>query len=120
MGSAGTSNDERTDGGLGTVLRVRVELWLVVVMMALAFGAGILVTVLYEEPQDQAVVGTQLPSGQFTLAPPLTDDQISAGLPSGHPDVSGETGSPGGGKGDADAGDAGESAKDADASGGSK
>lgn len=94
MGSVATPQDEDRGTGLGALLRLHVELWLVVVMMALAFGAGIVVTALYEEPQDQAVVSTQLPSGQF-VAPPLSDDQISQGLPSGHPDISGETGAKG-------------------------
>jgi hypothetical protein len=95
MGSVATPQDEDRGTGLGALLRLQVELWLVVVMMALAFGAGIVVTALYEEPQDQtAVVGTQLPSGQL-VAPPLSDEQISQGLPSGHPDISGETGATG-------------------------
>ncbi len=93
MASATTQDDGRERAGIGAVLRLPVELWLVVVMMALAFGAGIVVTALYDEPQVQPVIGTQLPAGQVTLAPPLTDEQISQGLPSGHPDIAGETGS---------------------------
>ena len=116
MGSVATS-DEPRHGGLGTVLRVRVELWIVVVMMALAFGAGIVVTSLYQEPQDQAVIGTQLQNGGSVIAPPLTDDQISQGLPSGHPDISGETGAKGGDKADKGS-DETASGQDSDTSGG--
>ena len=118
MGSIETSDEPRGGGGLGTVLRVRVELWLVVVMMAMAFGAGILVTALYEEPQ-QPVVGVQQPGGQF-LAPPLTEDQIGQGLPSGHPDINGETGAKGGDQADKGSGEADASGQSADASGGTK
>jgi hypothetical protein len=63
------------------------------IFMALAFGAGIAVMVMYEEPQT--VVGVQQPVGQFPQAPPLTDEQIQGGLPTGHPDLSGGTGATG-------------------------
>lgn len=87
-------NDETgSRGGLGAVLRLQIELWLVVLFMALAFGAGILITALYEEPTSP-VVGIQDPTGQV-VAPPLTDDQIQGGLPSGHPDLGGATGATG-------------------------
>ena len=43
-----TSNDDGSRGGLGAVLRLQIELWLVVLFMALAFGAGIPITALYE------------------------------------------------------------------------
>ena len=118
MGSVATSNDEGREGGLGTILRVQVELWLVVVMMAMAFGAGILVTALYEEPQ-QPVVGVQQPGGQF-LAPPLTEDQIGQGLPSGHPDINGETGAKGGDQADKGSAGGDASGQSADASEGTK
>jgi len=93
MTSTGTPNDERRGGGFVEILRVHVELWLVVVFMALAFGAGIVVTALYEEPQAEPVVGVQ--TGEFPVAPPLSDDQIAGGLPSGHPDLGGATGATG-------------------------
>lgn len=86
----------RKSGGLGEILRVRVELWLVVLFMAMAFGAGILVKAI-SEPPAQPVVGTQVPG--TVIAPPLTDDQISAGLPSGHPDLSGSGGGQSGSQG---------------------
>jgi hypothetical protein len=92
MANDTTSGSGRStrDGGLGSVLRVHIELWLVVVFMALAFGAGIVVTALYQQPEQQSIVG--VPTGQVTLAPPLTDSQIQQGLPSGHPDINGTTG----------------------------
>ncbi len=77
--------------GIGTALRVRIELWLAAVFMALAFVGGVTIGMLAEQRQ-QPVVGvapvSQLPAGQFTSAPPLTDEQIQQGLPPGHPDLS--------------------------------
>lgn len=87
MASAATQ--ETTTGGLRAVLRARIQLWLVVVFMALSFGAGVLVTALYQaEPATQPVVGVQQP-GSFPIAPPLTDEQLQQGLPPGHPDIGG-------------------------------
>lgn len=94
MEDTDTTKDERPEGGFGSVLRVRIELWLVVVFMALAFGAGIVVTALYDEPAASSVVGIQGTTGSF-VAPPLTDQQIAGGLPSGHPGLSGATGATG-------------------------
>lgn len=88
----GPNDDTRSREGLGAVLRLQIELWLVVLFMALAFGAGILVTALYEEPST-AVVGGDT-TGQIT-APPLSDEQIQGGLPSGHPEIGGATGATG-------------------------
>ncbi len=97
MASAATHTDEVPNGGLRAVLRARIELWLVVLFMALAFGAGVLVTALYEEePATQPVVGVQQP-GSFPIAPPLSDEQLQQGLPPGHPDIGGATGPTGGG-----------------------
>lgn len=84
--------DEGRGSAFGEMLRVRVELWLVVVFMALAFGAGIVVTALYDEPAEP-VVGVSDTGGQ--IAPPLTDQQIAGGLPSGHPDLGAATGATG-------------------------
>ncbi len=94
MEDTDTTKDERPEGGFGSVLRVRIELWLVVVFMALAFGAGIVVTALYDEPAASSVAGIQGSTGSL-VAPPLTDDQIAGGLPSGHPGLSGATGATG-------------------------
>jgi hypothetical protein len=81
-----TDEDPR-ENGIAAFLRLRVELWLVVVFMALAFGAGILVTSLYEETDPAPVVGVQDPGMGFPIAPPLSDEQIQQGLPPGHPDL---------------------------------
>jgi hypothetical protein len=94
--------------GATAALRTRVELWIVLVFMVLAFGAGLTIGVLAQPEQGTAVgVGTgttQAPDNFGGLAPPLTDEQLQQGMPSGHPSVgdSGTTGSTGtdtGGKG---------------------
>ena len=84
-----TSNDDGSRGGLGAVLRLQVELWLVVLFMALAFGAGIPDHGPVRGPAATPVVGVQDPAGAV-VAPPLTDDRIQGGLPSGHPIRRGE------------------------------
>jgi hypothetical protein len=91
--SARETGGGRREAGVLEIARTKVELWLVVIFMALAFGAGIAVMVMYEEPQP--VAGVQQPVGQFPQAPPLTDEQIQGGLPTGHPDLSGGTGATG-------------------------
>ena len=100
MGTVATK--ERQPSGVSMLLRVPVSLWLVVALMAMSFGAGVIVRTLAEPTSQQAV-----PSSQFSqiLAPPLTDQQISQGtLPSGHPDLSGATqGGNGGGNGNGNA-----------------
>ncbi|MGE5225335.1 MAG: hypothetical protein ACM3OO_00495 [Planctomycetaceae bacterium] len=101
MGTVATK--QRQPSGVGLLLRVPVSLWLVVALMAVSFGAGVIVRTLAEPTSQQAV-----PSSQFSqiLAPPLTDQQLSQGtLPSGHPDLSGATqGGNGGGNGGASQG----------------
>jgi hypothetical protein len=87
MGTVATK--EPQPSGASMLLRVPVSLWLVVALMAMSFGAGVIVRTLAEPTSQQAV-----PSSQFSqiLAPPLTDQQISQGaLPSGHPDLSGSS-----------------------------
>lgn len=80
------------------LMRTSVSLWIVVVMMAMSFGAGVIVKAI-AEPTEAPVATTTLPAnpGQI-VAPPLTDEQIAGGVPSGHPDLSGD-GSGGGGNG---------------------
>ncbi len=80
-------------GGLGTALRLKIELWLAVVFMTLAFGAGVLVRGISEPPREPAV--GVAPAGMVPAAPPLTEDQLQQGLPQGHPDI----GAPDQGKG---------------------
>ncbi len=83
---------ERARGGLGVAMRTPIELWIAVIFMALAFVGGVTIGVLAEQ-REQPAVGvapvSQLPAGQFTAAPPLTEEQIQQGLPPGHPDLSG-------------------------------
>lgn len=83
MGTA--TMQERETTPFGALLRVPVSLWLVVVLMAMSFGAGVIVKTI-SEPATTATTTTQLPTDLGTVAPPLTDDQIAGGLPEGHPD----------------------------------
>jgi hypothetical protein len=103
-----TTKEARSDAdrsGVGSALRTRIELWIAMVFMVVAVGAGIAIGVL---AQGRApVVGiapagtTQVPGDSSMLAPPLTDEQLQQGLPSGHPTVgpTGSTGSGGNGGG---------------------
>lgn len=91
-----TEDRPRTDRreGFANAIHVEVQLWLAVLFMAVAFGAGVIVHAM-AAPQTSApaVVGTTGGgdvSGIF--APPLSDDQVSAGLPAGHPDIDGGSG----------------------------
>jgi hypothetical protein len=92
--SATASRGRSGSAGLGEVLRIRVELWLAVLFMALAFGAGMAVRVT-TEPPAAAPVSTTIGAGASEVAPPLTDAQIAAGLPAGHPDLASNGGSNG-------------------------
>lgn len=77
--------------GLASALRVEVQLWLAVLFMAVAFGAGVIVHAMAApQPAAPAVVGTA-GGGEVSgiFAPPLSDEQVSAGLPAGHPDIGG-------------------------------
>jgi hypothetical protein len=79
-------------------LRTRIELWLVVLLMVLAFGAGLTVGVIGQQEPRPSVGATTIGqgSGPLPVAPPLTDEQIQQGLPPGHPDLSGDQGTGGG------------------------
>lgn len=96
--SATASRGRSGSAGLGEVLRIRVELWLAVVFMALSFGAGMAVR-LTSEPPAAAPVATTIGADASQVAPPLTDAQIAAGLPAGHPDLA-ANGDPASGKSD--------------------
>lgn len=87
MGTATMRQTRGRQGAAGQLLRVPVQLWLAVVLMAMSFGAGVIVKAMAEPPAAPAI-GTQQPVGQI-LAPPLSDQQINGGLPSGHPDLTG-------------------------------
>jgi hypothetical protein len=94
-----TASRRTRSAGLSDVLRVRVELWLAVLFMALAFGAGMAVRVTTEPAAPTAAtIGTGV-AGISQVAPPLTDAQIAAGLPAGHPDLA-DGGNGGGSKTD--------------------
>ena len=95
--SSVTAKQHREPTGLGAVLRARVDLWLVVALMAMAFGAGVIVKTLAEPPAAPAISTQNGSVG--TLAPPLTDQQIQNGLPAGHPDLTGGGGGTGQGGG---------------------
>ena len=98
MGSIAMKGPSKA-GGLGAVAKVRIELWLVVIVMAMSFGAGVIVKSLSEPPATPAVSTTQT-GGLGTLAPPLTDQQIQNGLPADHPDyTNGDGGQGQGGQG---------------------
>jgi hypothetical protein len=86
-----TTQDRETTTPFGALLRVPVSLWLVVVLMAMSFGAGVIVKTI-SEPTTSAVTPTTLPTDFSTVAPPLSDDQIAGGLPEGHPDFTEEGG----------------------------
>lgn len=88
MGTVATKDRDSTP--FRSLLSVPVSLWLVVMLMAMSFGAGVIVKTIAEPSTTATTTTTQLPVGGGTLAPPLTDDQIAGGLPEGHPDLSGD------------------------------
>jgi len=92
-----TTQERETTTPFGALLRVPVSLWLVVVLMAMSFGAGVIVKTI-SEPTTSAVTAPALPTDFSTIAPPLSDDQIAGGLPEGHPDFTEEGGGQGGGQ----------------------
>jgi hypothetical protein len=99
--------------GFGTAMRTRIELWIAVIFMALAFVGGVTIGVLAEQ-REQPVVGVapagQVDTGGLPVAPPLTEEQLQQGLPSGHPDIAGTTDGSDGGKGSQDEGGGGRGA----------
>jgi len=104
MASA-TTNERRTAHVI-EALRTGIQLWLAIVFMALAFGSGLTIGVLADHSDSPAVGGAQtnqIPS-DFSVAPPLTDQQLQQGLPSGHPVVGAEQEGSGSGSGAQDSG----------------
>jgi hypothetical protein len=71
-----------------SALGLKIKLWVAIVFMAVAFTGGFLVRGLAQTstPVSPATT-TQLPAGQVQLAPPLTQQQLQEGLPSGHPGI---------------------------------
>ena len=99
MTSIATDEREEIRGGIGLALRTKIELWLVVVFMSLAFGAGITIGVIAQRA-DTPTIGVDQANtapANFGIAPPLTDQQLQAGLPSGHPAIGSDSGGTGGG-----------------------
>jgi hypothetical protein len=99
MASIATDEREGARGGIGLALRTKIELWLAVVFMALAFGAGITIGVIAQHTDTPTMGVTQVNQapGNFGVAPPLTETQIQQGLPTGHPAVDSDQGSSGSG-----------------------
>jgi hypothetical protein len=95
---------ERSSSPFIDLMRTPVSLWLVVVMMAMSFGAGVIVKAI-SEPTTPPSVQSSLPGIDPIVAPPLTGDEISGGLPSGHPDINSDgSGSASDGSGGGNAG----------------
>ena len=88
----------RRGGAAREVLRVPVHLWLVIVLMAMSFGAGVIVRTMAEPVVEQVAPPVQ-PQAGYPVAPPLTDEEIQQGLPTGHPGLTGATGATGAGAG---------------------
>lgn len=65
-------------------LRLKVELWVVVILMGVAFTAGVLARGSGSKPATDLNT-TFGQSG--VVAPPLDDQQIQGGLPQGHPPI---------------------------------
>jgi hypothetical protein len=80
--------------GIREVLRVRIELWIAVVFMAAAFGAGMAVNAV-SQPEPTPATASVDGGGVLPFAPPLTDQQLQGGLPPGHPDLNGDGGTSG-------------------------
>lgn len=67
--------------------RLRIELWLAVVFMAVAFAGGFFVRGLSTTQE-----ATNLPDTYRYQAPPLSEDQLQGGvLPAGHPSIPAST-----------------------------
>ena len=113
MSTTSNTQDEGRRAAFGGALRTRIELWIAMVFMVVAFGAGITIGVLAQKDEAPVVgtgtVGAQVPGDSSVLAPPLTDEQLQAGLPSGHPTLgpTGPTGTAGGGGGNGGGGNGG-------------
>ncbi len=94
----GTVSTNTRSTGFGAVARARVDLWLVVALMAMAFGAGVIVRTMAEPPVTPATSFGQTVNGGV-VAPPLTDQQLGQALPAGHPTLPGSEPTTAGGGG---------------------
>jgi hypothetical protein len=93
-----TGRSSGVHAGTRSALRVPIELWIALVFMVVAFSAGLTIGVLARSTDTAPVVGvgqtsTGIP-GQSVVAPPLSQDQLQQGLPSGHPSIGGSGQSP--------------------------
>lgn len=89
-------------------LRLNVELWLVIVIMAVSFAAGLLVGNLGGTTRDEPAPAVEVtPADVLPVAPPLTEEELQDELPPGHPPLGGATEAP-----EPDDGQAGGSGKD--------
>ena len=72
--------------GAGGVTKVRIEAWIAAVLMVVSFGAGFLIRGIVTEEQPATPIEQQVPGmpAGVVPAPPLTDDQLTGGLPEGH------------------------------------
>lgn len=75
-------------------LRVKIELWVAVALMALGFFGGVLIGGAGKSAPrvDQTPSTSEAPQGNF-VAPPLDENQLTGPLPSGHPTVGSGTSS---------------------------
>ena len=81
-------SEKTRSGGVGVALRTRIELWLAVVFMAIAFAAGFTIRAMSDPPPPQAPVADLAPAPLPPIfAPPLSDEQLQQGLPSDHPEL---------------------------------
>jgi hypothetical protein len=79
------------------VLRLPVRLWLLVVFMGLGFASGFVVGGLQdgrERPAVPAVANQGIPFSPGSFGPPLSEEQLTGGLPPNHPTVDPAAGAP--------------------------
>ena len=89
----GTKNQQKPP----SALTAKVEVWLAGVLMLIAFAVGFVVRGVASDNStpapatDQQLTGT---TNGIVPAPPLTDQQLQAGLPAGHPALDQTSSSP--------------------------
>lgn len=89
------SGERRPNEGSGLSLRLKVELWLALVFMAVSFGAGLIVGNLGGSSQDAEAPVVEAPSADvLPEAPPLTEEELEGELPPGHPPLGAQTEAP--------------------------
>jgi len=94
-------NERSSERTLGVALRLRVELWVAVLFMAMSFAAGVVVRGLAQPQPEPLPAASGFEQTVPIAAPPLTSQQIDQGLPAGHPSI----GEDAGGKADPGQGD---------------